>query len=802
MYLIKSKFHYFQISLLLLSAISISNCGPSPEDRSVAPGSPGASSYWNYAGKTGIGTSYERYWNRIYDHQGETGNISKVWFSLAKGVITETAFGMIHEAQIKDIQFIIKGADFIDIESSDTHQEVAYLHTDDEGRPLSLAYKLINTDKEGKYSIEKHVFTDPDEHTLFLRVIFKAMDADITPYLLVNPHMNNTGSGDKGFIDSEGLHASENDRVYLTLKNSVEFTQTSVGFKDRSCGYADLADLKMDWNYSSTGDATGNVILTGQWAPVIKGSEQIIDISVGFGNTLQQANASSEASMEKGYKEVLNHYNGTGDQNIGWEDYLQSLPNLKNLIKSTGDGGKQLYASALVLKAQEDKENAGALIASLSIPWGDSASAETSKTGYRAVWPRDFYQCAMAFLALGDTQTAQAAFEYLPKIQVTEKTPDNDGATGWFLQKTKVDGTLEWYNVQMDQTAMPIMLGWKLWKAGTLSDEEITQWYEKMLKPAADFLSEGGKVSIRDNEVDILPPFTQQERWEEQYGYSPSTTAAIITGLVTAADIAKVAGDHISSEKYFKAADLFESEIEKYMFTTTGTQGNGKYFIRITRNTDPNDHAVLGKNNGRPGMDETTILDGGFLELVRYGLRSPHDPYILETLPEYDNMDTNEITQVKYEFQYDEDKKSAYPGWRRYGNDGYGEDTTDGSNYGRFGPGQRGRVWPFFTGERGHYELAKLTDTSNNLVQEEQLHPVIETYVKGMEHFANEGLMLPEQIWDGIGNNQTHHYQVGEGTSSATPLAWTHAEYIKLVRSVSDQSVWDFYPPVNKRYVK
>jgi glucoamylase len=71
-----------------------------------------------------------------------------------------------------------------------------------------------------------------------------------------------------------------------------------------------------------------------------------------------------------------------------------------------------------------------------------------------------------------------------------------------------------------------------------------------------------------------------------------------------------------------------------------------------------------------------------------------------------------------------------------------------------------------------------------------------------MESFANEGLMLPEQVWDGVGNPTPNGHRRGDGTSSATPLAWTHAEYIKLLRSLADRQVWDRYEPVAERYAK
>ncbi|MGL5487964.1 MAG: glycoside hydrolase family 15 protein, partial [Shewanella sp.] len=499
-----------------------------------------------------------------------------------------------------------------------------------------------------------------------------------------------------------------------------------------------------------------------------------------------------------GYDAVLSQYNA------GWRSYLQSLPAMPAMAQSTTDNCKLLYTSAMVLKAQEDKTYAGALIASLSNPWGDTVPAVTPSTGYKAVWPRDFYQCAMAFLAMGDTQTPKVAFEYLKKVQVSNKTPGFSGTPGWFLQKTHVDGQIEWVGVQLDQTAMPIMLGWKLWQAGVLSQAELSHWYQEMLKAAADFLVSGGEVNLDWNHTQITPPKTQQERWEEQAGYSPSTTAAVIAGLVAASDIAKAVNDSDASQRYLANAKTLNQQLEKHLVTTQGlltdSQGiNAPYYLRLSPNGEPNTAEKLAANNGRAGLDQRQILDAGFLELVRYGVRGATDKLINQSLALVDNTKLEDNLRLKYSFTAKDG--SSVPGFRRYGNDGYGEDTVTGANYAESGSNsdnQRGRVWPFFTGERGHFELAlarakgELTGTKG-LQTKQQL---INTYVQGMETFANAGLMLPEQAWDGVGNATRYQYQLGQGTNSATPLAWTHAEYIKLVRSMSDGRVWDNYPIV------
>jgi len=799
----------------LLTALSAAAAGGAP---GVQQSQDNAT--WTYAGKTGIGTSYEQYLNRQYSDNGLTGSISKVWFSIAQGIVTETAYGRIDEAQIKDLQFLVTGNGFFDEEKMATQHKIEYLYTDVNGRPKSLAYKVTNVDKDNKYTIEKDIFTDPNRQTLFVRVKFTAKENNISPYILINPHIGNSGRYDVAYVgkDPQGkgyLNARQGSDRFLSLRSTAKFVKASAGFEGTSDGWTDLKDNGvMDWSYEWADDGGGNVVMIAKLETLNANQSATFDIAVGFGTSHQAAIAEADASLQEGYETLLKKYNGEGTA-IGWEDYLNALPNLATMVNMTADGGKLLYASAMVLKALEDKQNSGALIASLSIPWGETTSASEFATGYRAVWPRDFYQCAMALLALGDKETPRVAFDYLPITQVQSNVIARDGVKiessrpGWFLQKTHVDGGLEWLHLQMDQTAMPIMLGWKLWKNGILSDNDMVTKYWSMIKPAAEFLANGGhiKLTFRDgntSEYTVTPPWTRMERWEEQAGYSPPTEAAIITGLLVAADIARQAGDPGAAAWYEKKADQFAGNLAGTMFTTTGVftggQKDGEYYLRITKNENPNDGATIDGSNGRPAINETEVLDAGFLELVRYGVRSASDPNILDSLDELDDTGLPENLRVKYLFPFD--GQSGLPGWRRYGNDGYGERTDNGSNYLGGDSAQRGRVWPIFTGERGHFELERIKAQNNGQITPQQIIDLKTTYVRAMEYFANEGLMLPEQVFDGAGNNSTHNFTVGEGTNSATPLAWSHAEYVKLVKSLADKNTWDSYSIVRDRYTQ
>lgn len=747
-----------------------------------ATNGPAVASPWSNAMKQGIGASYEAYKDFKYSDAASTGKVSKVWFSLAQGIITETMFGRIDQAQIRELKFAVTGAGWTAFEGTDTTSHIAYIHTDSAGRPLSPAYRVTTTDKQGRFVIIKDLLTDPDHQSLILRVTVKALKGPVTPYLILDPSVANTSGDDEGRANVDELTAWQGNAA-IALRSTKPFKKATVGYTGVSDNIEQLTKgHKLDVLNSGLKDGKGNILMVAELAPVAK--ETTHDFALSFGATPQAAGADAAATLKTGYAKVLAKYN------TQWEGYLASLSDLKSLVPLTGDNGKLLYASALALKVQEDRTYAGALIASLSNPWGDALKTDVSHTGYKAVWPRDFYQVAMAMAALGDKQTPVAAYRYLPTVQVTDKMKGNSGATGWFLQKTHVDGTLEWVGVQLDQTAMPILLGARLEDLGLITKTELLSSYKTMLKPAADFLSKGGKVGLDWNTSVITPPYSQQERWEEQEGHSPSTTAAVIAGLIAASDIATQAGDSEGAKLYTAKADEYSQKLDQRLLTTTGkVRGDDKsdtYYLRISRSEDANNPGVLDERNGLKGLRGDLMIDAGFLELVRYGVRPADDARIVGSLAVIDDQSLSDNLRVRYDFKVGD---VTVPGFRRYGNDGYG-DKTSGGDYGEMTPDQRGRVWPIFTGERGHYELA-VDNLKAGGATAADIEDIRNTYVRGMEAFANEGLMLPEQVFDGVGAAGPHEYTLGEGTESATPLAWSHAEYVKLLRSLRDKAVWD-----------
>jgi glucoamylase len=425
-----------------------------------------------------------------------------------------------------------------------------------------------------------------------------------------------------------------------------------------------------------------------------------------------------------------------------WRRVVRRLPKVGPKYQA------QFNLAALVLKAHEDKTHRGANIASLSAPWITGTAANGPYVGgYHLVWARDLYQVATAYIALNDRSAAERALNYLFTVQ--------QKADGSFPQITWVDGKPLGDAVQMDEVSYPLILAYQLGR----TDHHT---YFKHIKRTADYIVKTG-------------PVTQQERWEEKAGYSPATISAEIAGLVCAAEIAKHNGDGTSARKYLDTADDWARKVDSWTATTNGSYGDGNYYLRLTQKGKPNAGDRIELNNNAGIADEREIADPSFLELVRLGVKSPRDPLIEKSLKVVDDL-------LRVHTPHGE-------AWYRYVRDGYGE-MEDGRPWNWDGKYTgKGHLWVLLTGERGQYEIAR--------GEFEKARGRLDT----MLGFANEGLMLPEQVWDKQ-QGPTSNLKFGEGTGSATPLAWSMAQFIRLVVNLRARRNLDTPDIVAARYVK
>jgi len=657
-----------------------------------APGAPGAMPTWTSGGKEGVGTAVT--------------TASKVWFTLRGGIMTEVYYPQLDTADVRTLEFAVSDGTKVWLESADMRHSIA--QTDDD----ALLFRQTNRDPDGRFQIAKTYVTDPQHNTVLIDVVFSG-SSKYSLYVLYDPSLKNSGYGDTGYLQGGALVAQKRD-VASALLGSTGFEKASSGFAGVSDGYTDLLlHHQLDWLYHRA--ENGNVVQSAK----LSGTH--FTIALGFGPTASDAIATARASLERGFSAVSAEYAQ------GWHKYVRTLRRVD------GPYGHEFRLAAMVLKAHEDKTYRGAMIASMTIPWGNAARADVPTVGgYHLVWARDLYEVATALLAAGDRPAAERALNYLFTVQ---QKPD-----GSFPQNSWLDGKPYWNALQMDEVSYPMILAWQLGKT------DADTWTHHV-RPEADFVVTHG-------------PATQEERWEELPGYSPSTIAAEIAGLVCASDIARKNGAEGDAQRYLRTADDWNANIEKWLVTTTGhlraPDDPGGYYMRIDNNTNPNDAYQLDVRNGGGIWDERDVADAGFLELVRLGIRPANDPTIERSVKIVDSTIRVETPNG--------------PSFHRYSHDGYGETYFGGPWLGN----GIGRLWPIFTGERGEYEIALGQDPT--------------PYLQAMLHFANQGGMIPEQVWDRA-EPTALHFVFGEGTGSATPLAWSMAQFIRLVVCAQEKRV-------------
>ncbi|HJR05769.1 MAG TPA: glucan 1,4-alpha-glucosidase [Pyrinomonadaceae bacterium] len=668
----------------------------------LATGAPGLEARWPSAGKQGVGTS-----NTLE---------SKVWFTLRRGVMTEVYYPTVDVANSQELQFVVVSAGGrVEMESENTTHRIEVIDRS------ALSFRQTNTALSGAYTITKTYTTDPERHTILIEVEFKSRTpaARHALYVYYDPSLNNSGLHDSAWTQGDAMLASDAGRTSALL-SSTGLTEMTNGYLGTSDGLVQLLEGgampagRIEKQYRRAAD--GNVV---QVARVREGAP--FTIALGFGAGTEEALSNARASLAKGFARVR------ADYERGWHEYLASLRRVEAKYQA------QFDMAAMILRAHEDKTYRGANIASLSVPWGGGATAnEPNVGGYHLVWSRDLYQVATALYALGDKAGADRALNYLFKVQ--------QKADGSFPQNSWLDGRPFWGSLQMDEVAYPLILAYTL---GRTDNETWT----KHVRPAADFLVKNG-------------PHTPQERWEEKPGYSPSTIAAEIAGLVCAAEIARRNDAGASAAIYLATADEWARNVERWTATSTGMHGDGNYYIRIAHtDDDPNDADKMNAGNGGADYDEREYVDAGFLELVRLGVKRADDSLIAKSLAVVDKV-------LKVE-------TPNGAAWYRYNHDGYGE-MDDGRPWNFDGKYTgKGRLWALLAGERGQYELARGEAAAARMRLDHMLG------------FANEGLMLPEQIWDRR-ESPNLDFVFGEGTGSATPLAWTMAQFIRLASNISE----------------
>ena len=736
-----------------------------------APSGPMSRPRWTTGEKYGVAT--------VADHGDDEP--SKVWYTLTEGALTEVRFPRVDLMNLRTVDFIISDTGKKSTYTARTHNET---RIDDDTETIerrvepadddALLFRHIITERgdgrghEWQLTVEYAI--DPNHDALLAEVDFQANDDnEYELYAVADIALTNTGTRDRGYrlgesgnyhlaardaeaydTGSEPILTNEDGDVYsvaAAMTTASRFDWATVG----SAGSDHLSKLFSEGKRPTPNDRLDDdsIVLAGR----IGSGDVTETVAVGFGENADTAAALGEAegALARGYENVRAEFTDT------WADFLADKP-FPDSVTGDDDLLAQYKSCLMALRAVEDKTYMGAGIASPSVPWGEAVTADEPKGyGYNFVWSRDLYQVFTVFEAVGDLKTATDALQYIYEYQQDDE--------GFIPQNTYVNGRTRWGGEQIDNISFPQVMAYQLAEDGV--DFADVEYDYINVKRSADYVARNG-------------PATAQERWEEEAGYSPSSIAAEIAGLVCAADLAIDEGEDGDALPWLALADEWTDRVEEWTATETGTDlhTNTPYYVRVTRDGNPEAGHLRTLANAGPTLDEREIIDGGFLELTRLGIK-PHDDEVIK----------NSLTEADETIRVDTPQGPAF---YRYNGDGYGErsEEAEGAPWSVQTKG-KGRLWPIFTGERGEYELIAGTD-------EGALEP--QSMLETMAGFANSGRMIAEQVWDRHIEND-YNWDIGEGTGSATPLAWSMAQFIRLAHGIDEGHPVEMPAAVENRYL-
>ena len=667
------------------------------DDKNDAPGAPGIPPTWTSSAKDLVSTAL---------------GSSRIWATFGFGIVNEIYWPSTGQPQFRDLGFIVKSPKGW----SEVKRVGHYLLT------TPKAYiPLPSVVHEGPdYRLEVEYLPHPLRDSLVLR--YKLDGEDLKLYVLAAPHLGGEQSDNHAWAADD--LCAQRGNISMCLASDAGFSRTSAGFVGTSDGWQDFNKHgEMTWTYARA--SGGNVALMGE-LPSTSGL-----LALAFSESLEGARTLARSSLADDYETTRNHFIR------GWEDWSRTLV----LPYTSPELQREAELSAVVLKIHEDRTYNGAIVASLSVPWGQSRD---DLGGYHLVWTRDAVEAALALVVIGKSDDAVRVLAYLIATQA---------ADGSWAQNYFPSGRGYWTGNQLDEVVMPLLLAAKLRATGELI----------IARPVEDMVHRAIAYVVRHG------PMTDQDRWEENAGASPFTLGVTLAAMVTLADFFQAdERDYLLS-----LADCWNERIEAWTYTTEGEYCASHhlpgYYVRLgpIRSNDGGFGFVDVRNRVDGTTRATSLVGLEFLCYARAGLRRPDDPRIAATVKLVDQLLRVETP--------------SGPAYYRYNGDGYGEN-EDGRPYDGTGIG---RLWPLLTGERGHYALLAGEDP--------------QPYLDAMTRMTGRGGLIPEQIWDTdpIPERMLHP---GKPSGSAMPLVWAHAEYLKLLAAKSNGRPAEMFDAVLDRW--
>ncbi len=682
------------------------------EDEAFAPGAPGIPPTWSFSAKDMVGTGL---------------GPARLWFTVGYGIVNEVYYPRVDLPQIRDLGFIVADGQgfWCEVKRLGTH----VVTTPAPGIP---AVQVTHT--HDRFRLVQRIAPDPERDVLLIEVVLEG-DETLAPYALIAPHLGGSGHDNRALVYTERgrtVLGAEQGPFGLALAAADEsqsdaWRAASAGHVGSSDGWQDFnLNGAMTWGWRSAGP--GNVALMGALP-------RRATLALAFAGSTSSAATLAISALIQDFDTVWN------DHVALWRGW-HPAPHVNSSLSD--DLRDQLRLSAMVLRTHQDKTYPGAMVASLSIPWGN---AKDDIGGYHLVWPRDLVESALALVTLGALEDARDILRYLIATQLVD---------GRWQQNQWLGGTPNWRGVQLDEVAWPVVLAASLAERDALGDIEAAE----MVARALGYILRNG-------------PATDQDRWEEIPGINPFTLATCIAALAAGAEMLGMPETALARD----VADDWATRIEDWTVATdsglAARFGVASHYVRTAPVRIVEDRTAMGdtielRNLETDGLIAASeLVSTDFLQIVRFGIRPADHPVMRDTIAVIDGL-------LKVD-------TPNGPSWRRYNRDGYGE-RADGGPF--LGAGI-GRLWPLLTGERGHYALCAGED------------PL--PYLEAMNRMAGRGKLIPEQVWDTDALPRKYLYP-GQPTGSAMPLVWAHAEFVKLAASRDAGAPVDRLASVAQRY--
>lgn len=604
----------------------------SPLPQGTAPSPAYTNPTWAPASKDAVGTAL---------------GTSRLWFTLAQGIVTEVYYPRPDIPQIKDMGFFVADGNGFWV-------EIKHLGNYTVAWQEDAIPAITITHSHARFTLTLRICADPERDVLL--VDFRlAGDAALQLYVLAAPRIGEDATCNLAWVDEwEGRQVLWAEQGPFGLALAAIDETGNPGLLQRSVGMVGASDAWQDfqinggmtWHYAAAGP--GEVALAAQLP-------RAGTLALGISSSREAAATLALQALAAGFESRWKEYCQ------GWQQWLATL---HQSPARTSTSFPLLMRSAAVIKCHEDRTFPGAFVASLSVPWGE---ASTSRGGYHLVWARDLVETAGALMALGCTADAQRILIYLIATQQ---------ANGHWLQNQWLGGKPFWQGIQLDETAFPILLAGALAEHGKLDGVRV----EDMVRRALGFIAREG-------------PVTCQDRWEEDAGINTFTVAVTIAALVEGS---RFLGER-EAECALMLADVWNARLEEWTWASdTGLArqlGVPGYYMRsapedvLVHDGARLEHLLVKNRAHDPDLaaDEQLAID--CLQLARFGLRAVDDPSMSASIRAVDALLRTDTPHG--------------PVWHRYNGDGYGEH-PDGAPFDGWG---QGRGWPLLTGERGHIAL-------------------------------------------------------------------------------------------------